>query len=121
MANGGGMSGLIDFLPKNVEKVPDEPGVFLVLASGQKVIYAGVAGDTGLRESLWQIIEQQPFGVIEYFRYETASDAAAAEELCEGYIAEFKPPHNVGYGRFRNEEVKLPKQGHSIRQAVPNP
>ena len=121
MAKDGSMTGLIDFLPENVEKVPDEPGVYLVLATGQKVMYVGVASQGGLRESLWQIIEEQPFGVTEYFRYQVAADAAAAEELAVQCIAEHKPPHNLGYGRFRNDEVKLPKQGHSIRQAAPNP
>ncbi len=114
-------SGLIEFIPENVENVPDECGVFFVLASGQKVMYVGQAGERSLRESLWRVFEEQPFGVIEYFRYLVVPDSAAAEETANRYIAELKPPHNLGYGRFRNDEVKVSKQGHSIRHAAPNP
>ena len=34
-----------------------------------------------LRESLWSVIEEQPFGVVEYFRYAVEADASAAEAL----------------------------------------
>lgn len=117
----GNASGLIEFLPENVEKAPSEPGVFLVVASGQKVMYVGSTGDKGLRESLWNVIEEQPFGATEYFRYIVEPDATKAAGIVDALIDELKPPHNLGYGRFRNEEVKLPRQGHSIRHAAPNP
>ena len=114
-------SGLIEFIPENVEQTPEEPGVYLVVTSGQKVIYVGQTGDRGIRESLWEVLEEQPFGTIEYFRYVVATDSAQAEEIAGRYIRELKPPHNLGFGRFRNEEIEIPKQGHSIRQAAPNP
>lgn len=114
-------SGLIEFIPQNVEKAPEEPGVFLVVASGQKVMYVGRTKERSLRESLWAVLDEQPFGAIEYFRYIVEADEAAAERIANDLIAEIKPPHNLGYGRFRNEEVKLPKQGHAIRYAAPNP
>ena len=114
-------SGLIEFIPENVEKAPQESGVFLVVASGQKVLYVGSTGDKGLRESLWNVIEEQPFGATEYFRYIVEPDVDKAAGVADALIHEHKPPHNLGYSRFRNEEVKLPRQGHSIRHAAPNP
>ncbi len=114
-------SGLIELIPENVEKVPEDAGVFLIIASGQKVMYVGETGDKSLRERLWGVLEEHPFGATEYFRYIVEPDAAAAHEAAEKLIAEHKPPHNLGYGRFRNEEVAVPKQGHSIRHAAPNP
>ncbi len=117
----GNASGLIEFIPENVEKVPEGPGVFQIIASSQKVMYVGTTDDKGLRESLWNVLEQQPFGATEYFKYIAESDAAKVAEIAADLIAELKPPHNLGYGRFRNEEVTLPKQGHSIRHAAPNP
>ncbi len=114
-------SGLIEFIPENVEQAPEEPGVYLVVTTSQKVIYVGQTGDRGIRESLWEVLEEQPFGAIEYFRYVVAADPAQAKKIAGRYINELKPPHNLGYGRFRNEEVEIPKQGHSIRRAAPNP
>ena len=114
-------SGLIEFIPENVEKAPEEPGVFLVIAPGQKLMYVGLSGEQSLRESLWSVIEEQPFGVVEYFRYAVEPDPAAAKALAQSFIEEHKPPHNMGFGRFRNDQVKLSKQGHSIRHAAPNP
>ena len=121
MESTGKTSGLIEFIPENVEKVPEEAGVYQVVAAGQKVVYVGLTNDRTLRESLFAVLDEQPFGAIEYFRYNVQPDAAAARALADGLIEEHKPPHNLGYGRFRNEEVKLPKQGHSIRHAAPNP
>jgi len=117
----GNSSGLIEFIPANVEKVPEDAGVFQVIASGQKILYVGKTQGKGLRESLWSVLEEQPFGATEYFRYVVETDDAKAAEIAEQLIAEIKPPHNLGYGRFRNEEVSVPKQGHSIRRAAPNP
>ncbi|MGD8331069.1 MAG: hypothetical protein PVJ49_16685 [Acidobacteriota bacterium] len=114
-------SGLIEFIPEKVEKAPEEPGVFLIIASGQKVMYVGDTAGKSLRESLWNVLEEQPFGATEYFRTIVASDPAKSAQIAHDLIAEIKPPHNLGYGRFRNEEVKVPRQGHSIRHAAPNP
>ena len=121
MGAAGKASGLIEFIPENVEKVPEDAGVFQVIASSQKVMYVGKTGAKGLRESLWGVLEEQPFGATEYFRYIVETDDAEASEVAEQLIAELKPPHNLGYGRFRNEEVTVPRQGHSIRYAAPNP
>jgi excinuclease UvrABC nuclease subunit len=114
-------SGLIEFIPENVEKVPDEPGVYLIIASGQKILYVAATAGKGLRESLWNVIEEQPFGATEYFRYIVEKDEEKAAEIVTTLINEHKPPHNIGYRRFRNEEVRVPRQGHSIRHAAPNP
>ena len=121
MQAAGNASGLIEFIPEYVEKAPDDSGVFLIIASGQKVLYVGETGEKGLRESLWKVLEEHPFGATEYFRYIVEPDAEKARKVAADLVAELKPPHNLGYGRFRNEEVKLPKQGHSIRQSSPNP
>lgn len=121
MEAAGNISGLIEFIPEKVEKVPEDPGVFLIIASSQKVLYVGKTDGKGLRESLWNVLEQQPFGATDYFKYVAESDAVKADEITAELIAEHKPPHNLGYGRFRNEEVTLSKQGHSIRHAAPNP
>lgn len=121
MRAAGNASGLIEFIPEYVEKVPEGSGVFLIIASGQKVMYVGETRDKGLRESLWSVLEEQPFGATEYFRYIVEDDAAKAAEIAKQLIGELKPPHNLGYGRFRSEEVKVSKQGHSIRHAAPNP
>jgi len=121
VARADNASGLIEFIPENVEKAPEDAGVFQVVASGQKVMYVGDTEGKGLRESLWNVLEEQPFGATEYFRYIVESDVAKAAEIAAALIAEIKPPHNLGYGRFRNEEVTVSRQGHSIRHAAPNP
>ena len=121
MKASGSDSGLIEFIVDNLEKVPDEPGVYMIVASSQKVLFVDQTGDKNLRESLWEVQEEQPFGALEYFRYFVEPDNAAAEALKTRLIQEHKPPHNLGYTRFRNEEVKVPRQGHSIRHAAPNP
>lgn len=114
-------SGLIEFIPENVEKAPESAGVFLIIASGQKVLYVAPTAGKSIRESLWNVLEEQPFGATEYFRYVVEGDEQKAADIAARLIEEHKPPHNVGYSRFRNEEVKLPRQGHSIRHAAPNP
>jgi len=114
-------SGLIEFIPENVERAPETAGVYLVIASGQKVLYVATSGGKSIRESLWNVLEEQPFGATEYFRYIVETDPQKAADIAAGLIEKHKPPHNVGYSRFRNEEVKLPRQGHSIRHAAPNP
>ena len=121
MEAAGNITGLIEFIPENVEKAPEDPGVFLLISSSQKVLYVGTTDAKGLRESLWNLLEEQPFGATGYFKYVAEPDAAKAVEINAELIAEHKPPHNLGYSRFRNEEVTLPKQGHSIRHSAPNP
>ena len=67
------------------------------------------------------MLEEQPFGVPGYFKYVAEPDSEKVDEITAELIAEHKPPHNLGYSRFRNEELTLPKQGHSIRHSAPNP
>ena len=117
----GNISGLIEFIPENVEKAPEDLGVFLIISSSQKVLYVGTTDAKGLRESLWNVLEEQPFGAPGYFKYVAEPDSEKVDEITAELIAEHKPPHNLGYGRFRNEEITLPKQGHSIRHSAPNP
>ena len=114
-------SGLIEFLPENVEKAPEDAGVFIIISSGQKVLYVGETADRGIRETLWMVLEEQPFGATEYFRYILESDAARAKEIADELIKEHKPPHNLGYSRFRNEEVHRSKQARGVRMPAPNP
>ncbi|MFQ5743347.1 MAG: hypothetical protein ACE5HV_07135 [Acidobacteriota bacterium] len=114
-------SGLIELTADRIEKVPEGPGVFMMVSPGQKVIYVGHAGDSGLRESLWRVFEQEALPAASYFRYQSTADAATAEALASERIEALKPPHNIGYGRFRNGEVSVPKQARSVRQAAPNP
>ena len=117
----GNISGLIEFIPENVEKAPEDSGVLLIISSSQKVLYVGTTAAKSLRESLWNLLEEQPFGATGYFKYVAEPDPANVDEITAELIAEHKPPHNLGYGRFRNEEITLPKQGHSIRHSAPNP
>ena len=39
MKAAGNISGLIEFIPENVEKAPEDSGVFLIISSSQKVLY----------------------------------------------------------------------------------
>ena len=121
MKAAGNISGLIEFIPENVEKAPEDSGVFLIVSSSQKVLYVGTTDGKSLRESLWNVLEEQPFGAPGYLKYVAEPDSEKVDEITAELIAEHKPPHNLGYGRFRNEEITLPKQGHSIRHSAPNP
>lgn len=114
-------SGLIELTPENIENVPDGPGVFQIISVGQKVVYVGHSGDRGLRESIWEIVEEHVLAVASFFRYVTTSDEETARELALQYVERYRPPHNVGYGRYRSGDTTLPRQGHRVRQAVPNP
>ena len=114
-------SGLIELTPEHVEELPDGPGVFQLVSPGQKVIYVGHGGEKGVRESLWEIIEEQAITGVGFFRYQIAADPAAAEELAARYVEELKPTYNLGYGRFRNSEVTRSRQGRTVRRAAPNP
>lgn len=114
-------SGLIDFIPDNIDKLPDEPGVFLVVSPGQKVIYVGHAGDVGLRNSLWKFFEERAIPAAAFFRYRTARDGSIAEVLAGDYINAMKPPYNVGYGRYRSSETELTRGRRKTRQAAVNP
>ena len=77
----GNISGLIEFIQENVEKAPEGPGVFLLISSSQKVLYVGTTDARGLRESLWNLLEEQPFGATGYFKYVAEPDAAKAVEI----------------------------------------
>jgi excinuclease UvrABC nuclease subunit len=114
-------SGLIALVPDNIDKLPEEPGVFLIVAPGQKVIYIGHAGDEGLRSSLWSFFEEHAIPAAAFFRYRTARDGSIAEVLAGDYINAMKPPYNVGYGRYRSSETSLTRGKRKIRQAAVNP
>jgi len=114
-------SGLIDFIPENIDRLPEEPGVFLIVSPGQKVIYVGYAGEGGLRNSLWEFFEDRAIPAAAFFRYRTARDVSIAEVLAGDYINAMKPPYNVGYGRYRPFETSLTKGKREIRQAAVNP
>jgi len=117
----GKASGLIELTPENVEDVPEKPGVFELVATSQKVIYVDHAGDRGLREAIREIVEEHVLSVATFFRYTVTGDESRAEELARQRILSERPPHNVGYGRYRFSDTELSKQGRRVRQAVPNP
>lgn len=114
-------SGILEFLPHRLEEVPEGPGVYLLLSAGQKVIYVGEAGEGGLRDTLWELYEEQVFSGASAFRYLTTADREAAAQLAQELIQRHKPTYTIGFHRVRPEDISLPKQGHKIRRAVPNP
>lgn len=109
-------SKILDLEPEHIESVPDGPGVFRILSFGQKVIYIGHAGDEGLREALWSFYEDNVLGGAAEFTWVACESAAEAEELARQEIRRVKPIYNIGFDRFRNDEVALPRQGRSVRR-----
>lgn len=109
-------SPILDFEPEHIESVPDVPGVFRILSFGQKIIYVGHAGNEGLREALWELYEDNVIGGAAEFVWTGCESAEAAEELAGEEIRRLKPIYNIGFDRFRNEEVSVPKQGRSVRR-----
>lgn len=121
MEMSGKGSGLIELTPENIDEVPEGPGMFELVATSQKVIYVDHAGEEGLREAIREIVEEHVLSVATFFRYTVTADEAEAQELARRRIAAERPPHNVGYDRYRGSDTKLSKQGRRVRQAVPNP
>lgn len=114
-------SGFIEITPESLEELPEEPGHFRLRSPGQKVTYAGHAGDEGLREVVRETVEGQPIAGFATVEYETTESAEEAASAAETDIDVYKPLYNEGFGRFRNSDVDLPKQGHRVRAAMRNP
>lgn len=114
-------SGMIDLDDAAIDDLPESPGYYRLLSSGQSVMLVGHAGDEGLREAVRGAYEKSPVAgvvLLEYSQTDTSDLAAAA---AEDEVARLKPLYNEGYGRFRNSELSLPKKGHRIRKAMQNP
>lgn len=114
-------SGMIDLDGAAIDDLPESPGYYRLLSSGQSIMFVGHAGDEGLREAVRGVYGKSPIAgvvLLEYSQTDTPDSAAAA---AEDEIARLKPLYNEGYGRFRNSELSLPKKGHRIREAMKNP
>lgn len=114
-------SGMIDLDGAAIDDLPESPGYYRLLSSGQSVMFVGHAGEEGLREAVRGVYGNSPIAgvvLLEYSQTDTPDSAAAG---AEDEIARLKPLYNEGYGRFRNFELSLPKKGHRIREAMKNP
>lgn len=114
-------SGLLELTPGVIDGLPDTPAVFRLRSSGQRVMYVGHAGAQGLREAVRELCGAAPVAGISRLEYSLADGASAAEASAEEEIRRYKPLYNEGFGRFRNSELTLPKNGHRIRKSMHNP
>lgn len=114
-------SGLLSLSPDLIESLPEVPATYRLRAVGQRVMYVGHAGAEGLREAIRGISETQQFAGIASLEYAVASSPEAAKAAAEDRIRVEKPLYNMGFGRYRNTELSLPKTGHRIRKAIRNP
>ena len=72
-------SGLIEYLPETVEKAPEGAGLYLIVASGQKVLYVGEAdGIVSARK-----LESEGLTVTAVRGQAEAADAAASNDRGE--------------------------------------
>ncbi len=114
-------SGIIKLDGPAIDNLPESPGHYRLLSSGQSVMLVGHAGDEGLRVAVRTACQNSPaagVALLEYSQTDTSDSAAAA---AEDEVSRLKPLYNEGYGRFRNSELILPKKGHRIRKAMKNP
>lgn len=114
-------SGLIDLTPEMVETLPEEPALYRLLASSQRIMYIGYAGEEGLRNAVRKDIQRRMAAGIVLLEYEPKKTPEAAEAAARESIKALKPLYNEGFGRYRNNDVSLPKAGHRIRKAMQNP
>ena len=114
-------SGIIKLDGAVIEDLPESPGHYRLLSSGQSVMLVGHAGDEGLRAAIRSIYENPPVAGVVLLEYSQTDTAAAAAATAQDEISRLKPLYNEGYGRFRNSELSLPKKGHRIRKAMQNP
>lgn len=109
-------SGIRSFEPARLEELPESPGVYRIYSYGQKAIYVGHAGDEGLREALWELYESGALGGAAYFDFAVCDDEETADSRAADEIESLKPIYNIGFGRLRNDELTVPKQGHGVRR-----
>ena len=114
-------SGIIELDSASVDRLPESPGYYRLLSSGQSVMLIGYAGDEGLRAAIRAAWQQSPVAGVSLLEYSGTDTSEAAVAAAEGEISRLKPLYNEGYGRFRNSEISLPKKGHRIRKAMQNP
>lgn len=114
-------SGLIALKPASIGKLPESPGYFRLRSSGQRIMYVGHAGDEGLRQTVGEAAASAPVAGVSYVEYSSTTDAGGAEAAAQADIDRLKPLYNLGYGRYRNAELSLPKKGRRIRKAIHNP
>ena len=101
--------------------MPGGPAVYRLRSSGQSVVYVGHVGEEGLREEIREIWAGHALTGIATVEYELADSAEEAAAAASEEIDALRPLYNEGYGRFRNSDVNIPKQGHRIRKAMDNP
>ena len=114
-------SGLVAFDLDRIDDVTDAPAVFRLRASGQRVIYIGHAGESGLRAELTRLLRSGVFHAAERFEYDVMDSVAAAEDEAREQIFALRPLYNRGYERYRNTAVEPPRRGPRVRPASPNP
>lgn len=114
-------SGMILLSSATIDDLPDRPAVYRLRSSGQNVVYVGHAGDEGLRDAVREVWATHAMTGVATVEYEEADSAEAAASAAAEEIDALRPLYNEGYGRFRNSDVNIPKQGHRIRKAMSNP
>lgn len=114
-------SGIMDLTPETVETLPEKPALYRLLASSQRVMYIGHAGEEGLRNAIRKAVQGQLAAGIVLLEYEPKPTSEAAELAAREEIRALKPLYNEGFGRYRNSDFSLPKKGHRIRKAMQNP
>jgi len=114
-------SGVIKLDGPTIDGLPESPGYYRLLSSGQTVMLVGHAGDEGLREAIRNAYQRSPVAGVALIEYSQTSTSDAAAAAAQDEVSRLKPLYNEGYGRFRNSEISLPKKGHRIRKAMQNP
>jgi len=114
-------SGIIKLDGPAIDGLPESPGYYRLLSSGQSVMLVGHAGDEGLRAAVRRAYTHAPAAGVVLLEYSQTDTSASAAAAAEDEVARLKPLYNEGYGRFRNSELILPKKGHRIRKAMKNP
>lgn len=111
---------ILEFVPEQIERIPESPGVFRILSAGQKVIFIGTADDGGLRDTLWELYEDRAIGGASEFTFTPCDSPEEAADLAREAIRDERPIYNIGFGRFRNDQIETPKQGGSVRREGPD-
>ena len=114
-------SGIIKLDGAAIDGLPESPGHYRLLSSGQSVMLVGHAGDEGLRAAVRTAYEKAPVAGVALLEYSRTDTSASAATAAEDEVSRLKPLYNEGYGRYRNSELVLPKKGHRIRKAMKNP
>ena len=114
-------SGIIKLDAPAIDALPESPGHYRLLSSGQSVMLVGHAGEEGLREAVRAAYDRSPVAGVALLEYSQTDSSASAAAAAEDEVDRLKPLYNEGYGRFRNSELILPKKGHRIRKAMKNP